>query len=147
MGEARALYGTWKLKSWVTEVLETKERFTFFGSTPNEFIHFSDEGRTFALLTAEGRKPVQSEADQIDAFSSLVAYTGRYRIDGDRLVTTVDASADPSWVGTELVRYYKCDNDSLEITTAPFVSPKPSQALGEKLLQSYLLWLRESHLT
>ena len=147
MGNAASLLGTWKLKSWVTEVVETKERFSIFGALPNGYIHFNLDGRVFAVLTAEERKPVASEADQIVAFSTLVAYTGRFRIDGNKLITTVDVSADPAMVGTDLVRFYKCEEDSLDITTAPFVSDKPSHSFGGRLLQSYLLWQRERRLT
>jgi hypothetical protein len=116
------------LVSWITEVIETKERYKLFGETPSGFIHFTGDGRVFALLTAEGRKPVTTESDQVSPFGSLVAYTGRYRVEGDRLITTVDVYADPGSVGTELIRHFKYHGETLEIITAPFVSAKPSQA-------------------
>ena len=143
MSAGEIVHGTWKLVSWITEVIETKERHKFFGDAPGGFIHFTKEGRVFAILAADGRKPVATEADQVSAFASLVAYTGRYRVDGDRLITTVDISADPALVGTDLIRRFKCDGDALEIVTAPFVSNKPSQALRDNLLQSFLVWRRE----
>ena len=96
----------------------------------------------FAVLTASGRKPVETEADQIAAFASLIAYTGRYRIEGNKLVTTVDVSADPAAVGTDLVRLFDLYGDNLEIKTAPFFSKKPSLGLGNRQLQSFLLWKR-----
>lgn len=142
MVDAASLLGTWKLKSWTTEVIETKQRLSFFGTAPNGYIHFGSDGRVFAVLTAEDRKAVSTEADQIAAFSTLVAYTGRFKINGNKLITTVDVSADPAMVGKDLVRFYKCDEDTLDITTAPFVSDKPSHDLEGKLLQSYLLWQR-----
>jgi hypothetical protein len=135
------------LKSWVTELVETKEKLTFFGALPNGYIQFSSEGRVFSVLTAEERKPVKSEADQIAAFSTLVAYAGCFKIDGNKLITTVEVSADPAMVGKDLVRFYKCDADTLDITTAPFVSDKHSHDFGGKILQSYLLWQREKRLT
>ncbi|QIG46682.1 lipocalin-like domain-containing protein [Nordella sp. HKS 07] len=144
MSTTAVISGTWKLESWLTEVVETKERLKIFGEHPDGYIIFTGDGRTFALLTAEGRKPVKSEADQISAFSTVVAYTGRYRIEGETLITTVDVSADPAWVGIELIRYFKCEGDRLEITTAPFVSTKPNLALGDKLLQSFLVWKRDT---
>ena len=142
MVDSALLAGTWKLKSWTTEVVDTKQRLSFFGDAPKGYIHFSSDGRVFALLTAERRKEVKSEADQIAAFNTLVAYTGRFKIESDKLITTVDVSADPGMVGKDLVRFFKCDGASLEIITAPFVSDKPAHDLGGKLLQSYLLWHR-----
>lgn len=135
-------YGTWRLVSWTLEVIETGEQYRQFGDDPPGFMHFTPEGRVFAVLTASGRKPVVAEADEIAAFGSLVAYTGRYRIEGNKLVTTVDVSADPGRVGNDLVRYFNLNGDSLEIKTAPFRSQKPSAGLGNQLLQSFLLWKR-----
>jgi hypothetical protein len=142
MVDSALLIGSWKLKSWITEVIETKRKLSFFGDAPKGYIHFGADGRVFAVLTAENRKDVKSEEDQIAAFSTLVAYTGRFKIDGDKLITTVDVSADPGMVGKDLVRFFKCEGASLEIITAPFVSDKPAHDLGGKLLQSYLLWHR-----
>jgi Lipocalin-like domain len=136
------LYGTWRLASWTIEVMGTGEEFRQFGDDPPGFIHFTPEGRMFAVLTTPGRKPVKTETDQIAAFSSLIAYTGRYRIEGDKLITTVDVSADPAAVGTDLVRFFDLQGDNLEIKTAPFLSTKPSLGLGNKQLQSFLSWKR-----
>jgi hypothetical protein len=136
------LYGTWRLVSWTVQVMETREQLRQFGDKPPGFIHFTPEGRVFAVLTASGRKPVETQADQIAAFGSLIAYTGRYCVDGNRLVTTVDVSADPAAVGTDLVRFFDVRGDDLEIKTAPFLSDKPSLGLGDRQLQSFLLWQR-----
>ena len=135
--------GTWKLASWTTEIVATKERFKLFGEHPRGYLHFTESGRTFAVLTADGRASVQNDEDQINAFRTLVAYSGRYRIEGNRLTTKVDVSADPAWVGIELVRYFTLEGDQLEIVTAPFVSPKPGHPAGTNLLKSFLSWHRE----
>ena len=142
MASPANLRGTWRLASWIVEIIETGEQFRQFGDDPPGFIHFTAEGRVFAVLTASGRKPVETEADEIAAFGSLIAYTGTYRIEGNKLLTTVDVSADPAAVGTDLVRYFDISGDELEIKTAPFFSAKPSLGLGEKQLQSFLLWKR-----
>jgi hypothetical protein len=136
------LCGTWRLVSWTVEVMETGQQLRQFGDDPPGFIHFTVGGRVFAVLTASGRKPVETEADQIAAFGSLIAYTGLYRIEGNRLVTTVDVAADPAAVGTDLVRFFDLNGDKLEIKTAPFFSDKPSLGLGDKQLRSSLSWQR-----
>jgi hypothetical protein len=136
------LFGTWRLVSWTMEVMDTHEQLRQFGDNPPGFMHFTPEGRVFAVLSASNRSPVQTEADQIAAFGSIIAYTGRYRVEGNTLVTTVDVSVDPGAVGTDLVRYYDLRGDTLEIKTAPFHSKKPSLGLSDKKLQSFLLWHR-----
>jgi hypothetical protein len=142
MTSSTDLCGTWRLVSWTVEVMETGQQFRQFGDDPPGFIHFTAGGRVFAMLTASGRRPVETEADQIAAFGSLIAYTGLYRIEGNKLVTTVDVSADPAAVGTDLVRFFDLSGDKLEIKTAPFFSAKPSLGLGDKQLQSFLSWQR-----
>jgi hypothetical protein len=124
------LAGTWHLLSWSLEIIENGEHLQPFGDNPPGYIHFTSDGRFFAILTTADRKPVETEFDQIAAFGSLIAYTGRYRIEGNRLVTKVDVSADPAAVGTELVRFYKLMGDRLEIKTAPFVSKSPASVLA-----------------
>jgi hypothetical protein len=147
MVASRDLFGTWRLVTWVVEVLDTREQFRQFGDKPPGFIHFTPDGRVFAVLSASNRGPVLTEADQIAAFGSVIAYTGRYRVEGNTLVTTVDVSVDPAAVGTELVRFFNLEGDTLEIRTAPFYSNKPSLGLGDKKLQSFLLWRRASKAT
>ena len=142
MAATAELVGTWRLVSWSIEVVESGEKLQQFGDNPPGYIHFTSDGRVFAVLTASDRKPVETEFDQIAAFGSLIAYTGRYRVEGNRLVTKVDVSADPAAVGTELVRFYKLMGDRLEITTAPFVSNKPSVSFGGRQIRSHLLWQR-----
>jgi hypothetical protein len=137
------LCGTWRLVAWTVELIETGEQLRPFGNVPTGFIHFTPEGRLFAVRTASGRKPVATDEDQIAAFSTLVAYAGRYRIDGNTLVTAVDVSADPAMVGTELVRFFTLNGSDLEIKTAPFMSDKPSHSLGNRQLRSRLSWRRE----
>jgi hypothetical protein len=142
MADPSALHGTWRLLSWELETMDNSERRRMFGEDPPGFFHFTPEGRVFAILTASGRKPVLSEVDEIAAFGSLVAYSGLYRIQGNRLITRVDVSADPGAVGTELVRYFDINGDRLEISTAPFTSNKPSVGLGSRPLRSFLSWQR-----
>lgn len=130
------LVGTWRLLSWNIEVVESGGMLQQFGDNPPGYIHFTSDGRLFAVLTASDRKPVETEFDQIAAFGSLIAYTGQYCIEGNRLVTKVDVSADPAAVGTELVGFYKLNGNRLEITTAPFVSNKPSVSFGGRQIRA-----------
>ena len=144
MGAATEIYGTWRLISWTVEVLGSGKQLRQFGDDPPGYIHFTSEGRMFAVLTASGRKPIETEADEIAAFGSLVAYTGRYRIEGNKLVTTVDVASNPGTVGTDLVRFFDLQGDNLEIKTAPFFSSKPSLRFANKQLQSFLSWKRST---
>jgi len=53
---------------------------------------------TCTMPTAEGRKAPNTDQDRAD-LKSMVAYTGMYRIEGDKWITKVDVSGNPAWVG------------------------------------------------
>ena len=66
-----------------------------------------------------------TEADRAEAFQKLVAYSGRYRLEPpDRLVTSVDVAWFEPWIGTDQVRTYALDGDSLDIFTTPGRMPR-----------------------
>ena len=49
----------------------------------------------------------------------MFAYAGTYTADGEKVVHHVDVSWNQSWTGTDLVRFYKLNSNTLTITTAP----------------------------
>lgn len=136
---ADPLLGNWKLVSFYTEDTETRQRVDAYGRHPTGAIGFTEAGRFFAFATADGRKPPQTVEDQAGAFRSVIAYTGRWRVDGDRFITAVDVAANPALVGTEQVRFWRIEDGRLHITTAPL--PNPNKAGGTMI--GTLVWERE----
>ena len=49
----------------------------------------------------------------------MVAYTGLYTIDGNRLTTRVDVAWNEALKGTDQVRFYRLQGDKLFIESAP----------------------------
>lgn len=49
----------------------------------------------------------------------MLAYSGLYRIEGDRFVTEVDVAWDRDWVGSRQIRFWRIEGDLLSIETAP----------------------------
>ena len=84
---------------------------------------FTPEGRVFFLFTGEGRKPGKTDKERADLLNSLVAYTGTYRIEGDKWITKVDVAWNPEWVGTEQTRFFKIGGNLLKITTPWRIMP------------------------
>jgi len=82
--------GTWKLVSCIFEDVQTKERTFPYGEHPKGYAILTPEGRLMALITAEGRETPRTAEDRDAAFRSAVAYSGRYRVDGNEFVTTVE---------------------------------------------------------
>ena len=71
-----------------------------------------------AVLTGDGRKAPTTDQDRADLLKSMFAYTGMYRLEGDKWITKVDVSWNPAWVGTEQVRFFRVDGDRLQVIPA-----------------------------
>jgi len=119
--------GIWKLVAYDIEVQATGQKEPVFGQSPTGYAVFTPEGRVFFVLTGEGRKPAKSAQDRADLLSSLVAYTGLYRLEGDRWITKVDVAWNPEWVGSEQARSFKVDANGLQVLTPWRVMPNWSE--------------------
>jgi hypothetical protein len=116
--DRNVLVGSWRLASFEREYQTTGEREYPMGNTPTGYIMFLTEGRMAVVITGEGRKAPATDQDRAGLFNSLVAYTGSYRVDGDKWITTVDVSANPAWVGTEQIRTFQMTGNRLQEMTA-----------------------------
>jgi hypothetical protein len=112
------IQGIWRLVSFQVEYQATGERQDVRGKNPTGYINFTPEGRMGVIITNEGRQPATTDQDRAELFKTLVAYTGLYRVDGDKWITKVDVSANPAWVGTEQTRSFKIVGDRLQESTA-----------------------------
>ena len=116
--DRNVLVGSWRLVSFEREYQTTAEREYPMGNTPTGYIIFLAEGRMAVVITGEGRNAPTTEQDRAGLFNSLVAYTGAYRVDGDKWITAVDVSANPAWVGTEQIRTFRVTGNRLQEMTA-----------------------------
>jgi fermentation-respiration switch protein FrsA (DUF1100 family) len=73
-------------------------------------------------------------------FGTMNGYSGQYRLRGaDTFVTKVDTSWHPAWVGSEQVRHFKLEGDTLSVMTPPQDYPKfPGQRV-----RGIAVWERE----
>ena len=94
------LIGTWKLKSYVREVVPTDE-------------------------------------ERITLFGTMIFYAGTYTFDAEKVIHHVDISWNQSWTGTDQVRFYKLDGNTLTITT-----PLNKNFVDGREGRSILVWER-----
>jgi hypothetical protein len=111
------IVGTWKLVSYVVEVQATGEKMPVMGQKPTGYTAFLPSGRVFFVLTGEGRQPAKTDAERASLLSTLVAYSGTYRIEGDKWITKVEVAWNPEWIGTEQTRPFTLDGDKLQVLT------------------------------
>jgi hypothetical protein len=81
------------------------------------------EGRVFFILTGEGRKPAKTDPDRVALLNTLVSYTGTYRVEGDKWITSVEVAWNPEWVGTEQSRNFLLDGGRLQVLTPWRIMP------------------------
>ena len=129
--ERDVLVGNWRLVSFEREYQATGEREYPMGMTPTGNILFFPDGRMAVVITGEGRKAPSTDQDRAGLLNSLVAYTGTYRVDGDKWITTVDVSANPAWVGTEQTRSFRVSGDRLLEMTAWAARPDNRMARAQ----------------
>jgi hypothetical protein len=135
--DSAKVVGTWKLVSFVDEFQDGTEPRAAFGNRPTGYVVFTAEGRVMFMVEAEGRKPPENDEQRAAAFRTFIAFTGRYRLEGEKFITAVDVSSNPAWVGTEQVREYRLEGDSLKVVTPWMMSPN----LG-KAARATVSWVR-----
>ena len=135
------LCGCWKLTALAMEFQVSKRRETPFGADPNGYLILTPEGRMMTLITAKGRQFGQTDALLAGLFRSMMSYTGKYRVEGERFITCVDASWNEAWNGTEQERFFKIEGDRLDIVSGW----APHLGLPEKpLARGIISWSREA---
>jgi len=115
-----ALLGWWKITSFHVELEDTGECVDTYGVDPLGHIVITDK-RLMSILTSRER----ADKDASALFETMIAYSGSCRIEDEgRLVIRVDVAWHPAWVGSEQLRFFNVDGDTLSITTAWQTHPK-----------------------
>ena len=98
------------------------------GEHPRGLVIYTQGGWMSGQVAADGRSAVDGAdafggpADQrAAAYSTYMAYWGRYAIDGDRIIHQVEGSLVPGWTGMEQVRYFSLSDDVLVLRTPPML--------------------------
>jgi hypothetical protein len=117
------IQGAWKLVSYVVEVQTNGEIILPMGRNPTGYVYFSPESRVWFVMTGDGRKPAKTNDEKAELLDSLIAYSGKYRLEGDKWITSVDVAWNPSWIGTEQSRNFKAEGARLQVFTPWRVMP------------------------
>jgi hypothetical protein len=132
--------GVWKLVSVVYEDQETKERTSVYGAHPVGYQLATPEGRWITVMTAEGRQVPQTEEERALALRSMIAYTGRWRLDDGKIKVMVEAAWQQAWVGTEQVRSYRFEGDDRVNLEGP---PQSHPNMLGKIVRIIVIWERD----
>ena len=138
-GGADALIGTWKLVSWQV-IVDNGPPQDLFGARPRGYLILTREGRSTVLTAAEHRRAGTDDASRAALHRSMLAYSGRYRVEGSDFVTVVDLSWNEEWNGTEQRRHFRIEGDRLLIESVP----APSIVAPGRTDFRRIVWEREA---
>jgi len=135
---AKQLVGSWRLTSWVIQIVggEASEP---FGPNPKGRALITSDGYVAFIIVGANRKPASNNDESAALLKSLLAYTGKFTIDGDKFTTHVDMSWNELLTGTAQPRFFKLEGDKLSLRTAEQVS---AVYPGKKVVGT-LTWERE----
>jgi hypothetical protein len=129
----QSLVGTYKYVSHVAEIdgLPTEP----LGKAPRGYLMFTPT-RVIAVVTAETRKPGTSVAEKAALLDTLSAWSGRYRIEGNRIIFSPEVSWVETWNGKDLFRTWQLSGNRLTLTG----NPEPSPRQGGKMSILRQVW-------
>ncbi|MDM9625293.1 lipocalin-like domain-containing protein [Rhizobium sp. S152] len=134
MGSAAALHGTWRMISWKRKAVASGAISDAMGPDPVGFLSYQPDGRVMAVVVSRNRPALKgdipTDSEKIALFDSMLAYAGTYSFENGRVVHHVDASWNPAWGVSDLIRPFSIDGDRLMITGAPGTDP----ASGEEVV-------------
>jgi Lipocalin-like domain len=121
-----SLVGTWKLVSASSSTDNGTVNKAAYGLNPAGILTFTPEGRMMTIIAMGERKSL-SVADRVtapveeraEAFSTFIAYAGRFTLVGDKETLHIDVSSLQNWVGTDQVRSVSLHGDHLTLRTPP----------------------------
>jgi len=134
------LYGSWRLVSFKAQIVgEDAEPRDIFGPAPFGRLILTPAHTMAAFLSRPDRKPPSNDAEAAILLRSMTAYTGHFRVEGDKLITTVDGAWNEVFKAHEQMRIFKLEGDELTI----HVPEQPSGLEPGKRNASVLTFTRE----
>jgi hypothetical protein len=138
----RDLVGRWRLMAW--EIVDGgAQAVRPLGDDAYGVLIYTADGSMAVQIAAADRPPLRtadplggSEAQRAAAYSTCLAYCGRYEVRGETVVHTVEVSLFPDWTGAEQMRLFELAGDRLTLRTPPIEA-------GDTTVTVELRWLRD----
>lgn len=137
------LIGTWHLLEWDC-TLDGEFHSHPFGRDAQGSITYTDHGTMSAILMKPNRPsfaiPILQRgtaSEKQAGIDGYVSYAGRFRIEANRVIHTVEFSLLPNWIGTELIREIGWTYDE---PRQLLLSTVPEMTRSGKLVVNRLRW-------
>lgn len=121
------ILGTWRMLAWTRTLVPSGEKSDALGPNPFGYINYAPEGRVMVFVLRSGRpRPLTnlpSATEKIALFDSMFAYVGKYEVEADRVIHTLDGSWNELWTGTRQTRFLSFEDGRLVYGTSETVDP------------------------
>jgi Lipocalin-like domain len=121
------IIGTWRLTSFTNQDTETGAVTYPLGEQPSAIVIYSADGYAATIFTSADRKPPvaaqASDEEAIELYRSMIAFAGRYHLDGPRLTYNPEISWNQTWNGTTQERLFEIRGDRLHVRSLPSINP------------------------
>ncbi|WP_178129575.1 alpha/beta fold hydrolase [Pseudomonas sp. PB120] len=131
--------GRWEILSW-EQAFDDGRRELPMGEHLHGFILYTEGGHMSCMIARAQRPNFEtggqwnaSDAEKAGAYSSLLAYGGRYELNGDVITHFVDISLFPNWVGGAQKRRFDVNDDGTLTLSARLEEGTP-QARSARLV-------------
>jgi hypothetical protein len=140
------IVGTWKLRSFYDEGVDTGKKANVFGENPRGLLILTVDGRIALVHLAASRAvprslpPTDTEASAL--FRTMLAYVGTYEIDptpseaGTKMVLRAEVSSNPRIEGVDRSFFVNVSGNKLIFKTNP---PVRNPATGEMTTRNAIL--------
>ena len=123
-----SVVGTWKLVSVTATTDKGEVDKAALGQNPSGLLTYTADGRMMAIISDGGRKPL-SIADRVaapaeeraQAYSTFMAYAGRYTFTCDKVVHHVEVASLQNWVNTDQTRMARLQGDRMMVRNTPML--------------------------
>ena len=123
---ASQIVGVWKMTSYARKDVETGKTSATFGERPVGYCHYTRGGHFVSDYVAQDRKinakAELTDAESLEAFKTMSASGGTYKVEGGKVINQYEVSYIPSWTGTKRTMEAQIAGNKLTLTTEPFKS-------------------------
>ena len=121
-----SIVGFWNMASFTSKVVETGQTRLPFGEHPGGYTAFSRNGHFVHLALNSDRKAPAgrdlTDAERTELFKTMAAFSGTYKVQGNKIIFHYEASWNQSRTGSDEVRTFETSGKKLMVTSAPIKS-------------------------
>ncbi|MBT1512558.1 lipocalin-like domain-containing protein [Bradyrhizobium sp. SRL28] len=120
---ASQLVGVWKWTSQSVKEVATGKISHPYGEKPAGHIVYTKGGHVAFVLAGDNRKAPAgasaTDAERINLFNTIAAGSGTYKVEGNTIIVTYEASWNQTWTGITQKRQFEIVGNKLTVTSEP----------------------------